>query len=193
MVNKKGFTLIEAVISIGVMSILIPVIFGLFFTTLRSELRVRVLKSIKSNGDSTLTYISNIIRESAFKSLNCPVAGDTTVSEMTTTPSGSQSSVCFKTKDDKCFKIFVDDNNGRKAIKVDNLPDEIANCNDFLTSTIVLTNTDDVTINTSNPFTVDVPTSVFRTGSVTTSFVVTSTKDPETSLNYYSKAKVRNY
>jgi len=199
MVNKKlralhrGFTLIESVISIGVISILLPVIFGLFFISLQSELKIRVLKTVKNSGDLALTYISDTIRENAFSSISCTAPTKTDLSA--SVPYSGPSSACFRTKDDKCFEIFVDGNVAAKttSLKMQNLTG-ISGCTDFFTtSPIILTNNSDVYIEGVNIFNVEVPVSIFRTGSVTISYVITSKKDNETSLNYYSKAKIRNY
>lgn len=188
--RAEGFTLIETVISVGIISILIPVIFNLFFISLRSELRMRILKSVKSNGDVALAYISDSIREKAFKMIDC------TTSPMADKPAGnynSQSTVCFKTKDNKCFRIYVAGNVGERAIMVDNLT-SISGCANFLdTAPIVLTNYKDAYINSDKIFKSYVPDSLFRTGSVTTDFKIVSKKDPQVSLDYYSKAKLRNY
>lgn len=188
MVNKKSFTLIETVISVGVISILIPVIFNLFFVSLRSELRMRILKSVKGNGDMALAYISDNVREKAYKVIDC-------TAPLADKPAGSylsQSAVCFKTRDGKCFKIFVDGSGQETTLKVDNLAG-IPDCTNFLAAPISLTNIKDVYIENSGIFSIDIPSSLFRTASITTSFKIVSTKDDQVSLNYYSKAKLRNY
>lgn len=196
MVNKKslvssvveGFTLIEMVISVGVISILIPVIFNLFFVSLRSELRMRILKSVKGNGDMALAYISDDVREKAYKVINCTAP----LAEKTAGAYPFQSSVCFKTRDSKCFKIFVDGSGQETTLKVDNL-EGIPDCANFLTAPISLTNIKDVYIQNPDIFSIDIPSLLFRTASITTSFKIVSSKDNQVSLDYYSEAKLRNY
>lgn len=180
---KKAFTLIETMISLGVISIVIPVIFSLLFISLRAELKIKALKEVKNNGDFALAYISENVRENAYKPVNCDSSG----SEITT--NRNVTSVCFKTTDNKCFEILVDSN----VLKLRN-----ADCGDaFLTpaSEAVLTNSKSVNVSDVH-FGIVVPkaeNTTFDTSSVSISFRVASIIDPTTYLYYYSRAKIRDY
>lgn len=181
---KKAFTLIETMISLGVISIVIPVIFSLLFISLRAELKIKALKEVKNNGDFALAYISENVRENAYKPVNCDSSG----SEITT--NRNVTSVCFKTTDNKCFEILVDSN----VLKLKN-----ADCGDaFLTPPaleVVLTNSKSVKV-LGVHFGIVVPkaeNTAFDTSSVSISFRVASIIDTTTYLDFYSRAKIRDY
>ena len=199
MVNKKrfiskGFTLIEAVISIGVISVIIPVIFNLLFISLRAELKMKALKTVKNNGDFALEYIVSNIRENAFKPVNCAAPTTEIVADVPDT-----TSACFSTNNGQCFQVLVESN----KLKVKN----VAGCDAFLptVSEVALTSSADVIVSKTDgtgPNTIHmsidvpdagIPNARFSTSSVTISYRIASTKDPTTYLNYYSKAKIRNY
>src|SRR3989338_1614864 len=65
MKKKSGFTLIEMIVVIGVISITIPTIFSLMFLSFQSQKRVKALASVKQSGDYTLSVMQSLIRQYA--------------------------------------------------------------------------------------------------------------------------------
>jgi type II secretory pathway pseudopilin PulG len=80
--KKKGYTFIEIVIVIGIVSITLPIIFSLFFINLRSASRIYALQEVKRNGDIALSSIETFIKGDAAKIITG--FGDDT--ELCTTP-----------------------------------------------------------------------------------------------------------
>lgn len=63
--KKKGLTIIEMVVVIGVIGISIPAIFSLFFTMLRAQAKTYVLQEVKRNGDNAINIMETLIRQRA--------------------------------------------------------------------------------------------------------------------------------
>lgn len=62
MINKKGFTLIEALLYIGVSSILIMSIGSFFLWTNRSNIKTKVLKEVLNNSKAAMEKMSYEIK-----------------------------------------------------------------------------------------------------------------------------------
>lgn len=63
---KKGFTLIEMIVVIGIIALVLPVIFAIAFGILRQQAKVYALKQVKREGDLLLNIIENTLRTYAF-------------------------------------------------------------------------------------------------------------------------------
>ena len=63
--SKKGFTLVEMLVVLGIVAITLPAVFTILFTIIREQARVYALKQIKREGDFVLNKISNQIRNYA--------------------------------------------------------------------------------------------------------------------------------
>lgn len=65
--NNKllGFTFIELLVAIGIISLCMPVFFSLFLANLRTQVRILALQQTKQGGDFALTSIQSIIRQEA--------------------------------------------------------------------------------------------------------------------------------
>lgn len=66
-IKKKGFTVIELVVVIAIITIVMPVVFGLFFVNLQAHRKLFVLSEVKENGDYALSVMESLIRGSAAK------------------------------------------------------------------------------------------------------------------------------
>lgn len=65
MVNKsKGFTLIEILVVVGILAIIAVIASNIFFTTLRSSGKTKVLTKVKENGDYALSVMERLVRDS---------------------------------------------------------------------------------------------------------------------------------
>lgn len=86
--SKKGFTLIELVIVLGVLGVLLPAIFAIFIAHVRAQTKVLVLQEVKRNGDAVLNSITTLIKADARGLENqagtpiCAVAGSTSVDDV---------------------------------------------------------------------------------------------------------------
>jgi len=65
--NKEqsfGFTLVEILVVVGILGIIAVVASTIFFTTLRSSGKTKVLTTVKQNGDYALSVMERLIRDS---------------------------------------------------------------------------------------------------------------------------------
>ena len=62
--RNKGFTLIEILVVVGILGIIAVVASNVFFTTLRSSGKTKVLTIVKENGDYALSVMERLIRDS---------------------------------------------------------------------------------------------------------------------------------
>jgi len=60
----SGFTLVEILVVVGILGIIAVVASTIFFTTLRSAGKTKVLTTVKQNGDYTLSVMERLIRGS---------------------------------------------------------------------------------------------------------------------------------
>lgn len=60
--SKRGFTLIEMIVVIGVIGLALPVLFAIFFTILAQQVKIYRLSIVKREGDYVLNVIENIVR-----------------------------------------------------------------------------------------------------------------------------------
>src|SRR3990167_1683082 len=67
MLFKKinGFTLMETIVVIGLISLILPIIFSIIFSITRHQARVYVLSTVKREGDNALSIIENKLRNNA--------------------------------------------------------------------------------------------------------------------------------
>ena len=64
-INKKSFTLIELIIAVGVIGLILPTVFSIFFTMIRQQLVLIAYQEIKRQGDSVQTNIKNTLQNRA--------------------------------------------------------------------------------------------------------------------------------
>jgi prepilin-type N-terminal cleavage/methylation domain-containing protein len=60
--KNKGFTLVEILVSIGLLAIVATVGSNMFFTTFRSSAKTKALTTVKQNGDYALSIMERTIR-----------------------------------------------------------------------------------------------------------------------------------
>ncbi len=78
--RKMGFTLLEILVSVTIISGLSILIAQAFFTTSRSNTKTEILKEVKQNGDFALGIIGKMVRESYGITSTCAAAGTTSTS-----------------------------------------------------------------------------------------------------------------
>ncbi len=62
---KKGFTLIETIVVIAIVSLTLPVIFSIFFVLLQQQTKIYRLNTVKKEGDYIISLIENTIKNKA--------------------------------------------------------------------------------------------------------------------------------
>jgi len=75
---RQGFTLLETLISIGIIAVVGILIAQAFFTTTRTNTKTEKLKDVKQNGEYAMEIMSRIIRNSLRVETVCSPTGTTT-------------------------------------------------------------------------------------------------------------------
>ena len=70
--RQAGFTLIEIMVSIGVVSLIILVITGVLMNTFKAKIRVNIADVVERNGSFALSEIRRNIINSSAKLIVCP-------------------------------------------------------------------------------------------------------------------------
>lgn len=106
--NLRGFTLLELLVSVGVIAMVGTVIAQSFFATTRSSLKSEVIKETKQNGDFAINTMERVIRDSDSVTTPCLSTGSSTTSLEVENPDGT--SVTFGcTQDSDITRITMDD------------------------------------------------------------------------------------
>ena len=77
---KRGFTLIEILVSVGIIAIVGSVIAQSFFSMVRTNVKTNLLTTVKQNGDFSLNVVSRMIRNATSVTTICSSGGTTTSS-----------------------------------------------------------------------------------------------------------------
>ncbi len=101
-----GFTLIEMIVVIGVISLMLPVVFGLFFLDISSQKKTVILQETKRNGDNALSVFESLIHNNAVKIVSSDF--QTTICDGAGTTEDLGSSISFKDKDGSFFTFTLD-------------------------------------------------------------------------------------
>lgn len=80
MAMKKGFTLIEILVSLGLISLVGVLIAQVFFTSVRTSVKTEILQETKESGDFALDVMARMIRNAASVTTVCSSSGTTTSS-----------------------------------------------------------------------------------------------------------------
>jgi prepilin-type N-terminal cleavage/methylation domain-containing protein len=108
--KKNGFTLIEILVSVTILSIVSTVIASILFLSLRSDDKTRATKEVKQNGDAVISVIKQFVRSA--NSISC-------LSDQieTTNPNGESS--------------LFSCNEGKIASNSADLTNNLVECSDF--------------------------------------------------------------
>lgn len=94
--KHKGFTLIEILISVGIIAIVGAVISQSFFSIVRSNVKNELVQSVKQNGDVALDIMTRMIRNAHSVTSTCDTTGTTSSSITILNPNGNTSRFeCF--------------------------------------------------------------------------------------------------
>lgn len=91
--KQSGFTLLEIMVSIGIVAIVGVLISQVFFTTTRSNAKAELLKNIKQNGDFSVGLMGQIMRNANTITTACTETGTTTASIALTNPDGGSTTL----------------------------------------------------------------------------------------------------
>lgn len=103
---KSAFTLIETLVVIGVLSLVLPTLFAIFYLILREQLRLYALTEVKRQGDITNTIMETVIRDYAVKIKDSPGSSGNQIcsTSLNSQPSGANN---FQDKFGNDFRFDV--------------------------------------------------------------------------------------
>ncbi len=78
--HQRGFTLLEVVVSVILISLIGVVIAQSFFTTTKNNTKAEALKEVKQNGDFALSVMERMLHNAAGLNMSCPDTGIATPS-----------------------------------------------------------------------------------------------------------------
>jgi len=90
--SQRGFTLIEIIVSVGIIAFISVVIAQTFFTTTRVNTKTELINDIKQNGDFALEYMIRAIRSAQQVTSVCDTAPGSSGSALTVLNSDNTSS-----------------------------------------------------------------------------------------------------
>jgi prepilin-type N-terminal cleavage/methylation domain-containing protein len=185
---KKGFTLIETIVVVGVIGLTLPVIFAIFFVLLQQQTKIYRLNAVKKEGDYVITLLQSTIKNNAVSILSStsPIPPTTNLQcNDDSTSYGSNSNLYFLDKNGLWFGYEL--NNSSLASVSSNLA--------TVNLTSAKTQINNFSISCSRTF-------KFSQPSISLSFDIeycvdvacSQTRPEETaSLHYQTKVKLRNY
>lgn len=106
--NFKGFTLVEIITAIGVISLILPIVFAIFFVILREQARFIVLKQVKSEGENLLYKIKNTIKNRAYRTCKRNPSNGIIDCSQTCVTGDSEDEFVFQDPEENFFRIFID-------------------------------------------------------------------------------------
>lgn len=186
-IKKKfsvGFTLIELMVAIGVTTLLLPILFSLFFITIQSQAKVLILQEVKRNGDFALNNFEYLVKNRAVTIY----ADEAKTTEVCTTVSGlttpsSSNTVYFADSNGDLFYFAI---NGEKIASYSAvISPNPAN----LTNSKVVVSGFTISCKRNSTFT---PPVVSISFSITNPAAATRHEE-KALLNYQTKIKLRSY
>ncbi|NTU73701.1 type II secretion system protein [Candidatus Roizmanbacteria bacterium] len=104
---RKAFTLLEVMVSIGIVGLLIPAIFATVFVIVQQQLRIMALYEIKRQGDSISNYIQNQLKNE-MRTIHLVPVGSTAID--------TNNEVCNAVNTQSNVNYFGDKNGGNNVI-----------------------------------------------------------------------------
>lgn len=182
--SRKGFTLLELLVAIGVVTLLMPVLFSIFFATLQSQTAVAILSQVKRDGDGALSTLEYLIKNRAFAIYSD--AGGTT--EVCSTVSGfstptSSATVYFADSAGTLFSFALDGN------RIASYSASISPNPAYLTSTKVVASNFSISCNRTSSFSPPIVSVSFTVANPASA----TRHEEKATLNYQTKIKLRSY
>jgi len=178
--KKKGFTLIEIVVVIGVIGFVLPALFAIIFGILQQQSRIYSLMEVKRQGDNALVTMENIIKNNALKIYMDQLLTD---ANEVCVEGGQSYSPTFPNQDAFYFK----DKRGayfRFYLSVDKISSDSALSPADLTNSKVIVSEFAIRCDRLADY---------STPLVSVSFTVNNRPTGQYPMNYYTKIKLKNY
>ncbi len=106
-IQKKGFTLIEMLVVVGVVALILPAVFSIIFTILRQQAKIYALQEVKRQGDFVLNNMRTVLKNSAVTvHSGTPPTDSNLVCATASGPSSGQ--IYFKDRFNNYFSYAVD-------------------------------------------------------------------------------------
>jgi prepilin-type N-terminal cleavage/methylation domain-containing protein len=185
-ITRNGFTIVEMVVVIGVLSIIIPSIFAILFANIRARTKVHILQEVKTNGDNVLSTMEYLIKVDGVSLHSAvPATNDNKICDSPGTTYSER--IYIKDKNNNAFSFYVENDKIASAAAVGATPTIVPH---YLTS-------DNVRI-TSFIFTCEGRAGI-NSPIMSVSYTVSQLNDTEkkaeekASMNYRTKIKLRYY
>ncbi len=179
---KRGFTLIEIIVVIGIIALALPAMFAIVFGILRQQTKVYALKQVKSEGDFVLNVVENTIRTYAaeiYSNADLTTEECTGLAEKT---SYNGTPFYFKDKNGNWFRFY------KNSTKISSDSAVLASAVD-LTSTKTNITSFNLECSTNSPFSPPVISIDFDI-----EYNPSATRpEDKAQLNYQTKVKMRSY
>jgi prepilin-type N-terminal cleavage/methylation domain-containing protein len=177
--GRRGFTFIEMMVVVVVLSVALPAIFTIALIIFRQQLKVFALQTVKREGDTVFNTIMVNLKNNAVSVHNGYIATDS--NEVCTTSSYNGSPIIFK---DAYSNSFYFPLNGDTVSSVSSIPKATVNLSD---STVSLKN---FLMTCSRPSSAAAP---IITVSYDVVYKTSSTRTEDTAkLHYATKIRLRN-
>ena len=182
--KRSGFSLIELLVVIGIISFTLPVMFSLFFASLQSQTKVLILQEVKRNGDSALDIIGNLIKSRGYAIYSDQALTTEVCSTKTGTQTASSSATVYFTDPDGASFYFAP--NGTKIASYS----AIINPNPYdLTNNRVVVSNFSISCNRTSSLSPPLVSISFSINQPTTD----TRQEQRATLNYQTKIKLRSY
>ncbi|MGB4966138.1 MAG: type II secretion system protein [Microgenomates group bacterium] len=182
--TKYGFTLIELIVSLGVLALTLPVVFSLFLINLQSRTKILILQQVKRNGDDALASIEQLVhtRASALYSDAALTTEVCSTTSGTTTPTSSNT-VYMKDSSGNRFYFYL--SNGQIASDSAVIsPNPL-----YLTNTKVVVSNFSLSCERTSSFSPPLVSIGFQVSQ----FGSPATREGKATLYYQTKTKLQNY
>lgn len=111
---KKGFTLIEMLVVIGVIGLTLPVFFAIVFSILQQQARLYALQEVKRQGDNMLSFIAASVKNNTtgiYDSTTFNAVSEQCSSTTKNSYNSDQGNFYFKDKNNNWFRFYFNSDN----------------------------------------------------------------------------------
>ena len=151
-IRNKSFTLVELIVAVGVVALVLPAIFNIFFVIIRQQIVLTAYQDMKRQGDSIAKNIKYILQNRASQITDATYLLE--VCPLITTPTPTYfPRIYIKDRDDNSLSIYQDSLNSDKvaslaampnkkyflnttSVQVDNLEFSCYRVNDFIPASV---------------------------------------------------------